>query len=180
MTTFSLWWLLYGGVRGALIVGVPLGLVPLIVGCRRGQAKLGKIGFLATVAAGFALGAAAAVLVSLGVVIAVVKRRHGENTILPEQGPQPIKDSGSKPREIAEAQPSQWPTIRNGLLLMVASPAPVLVMFPFESGSEPWLAELATYVVAVPMFLVGVVLLVAGVISSFGRNGGSKCSFPGG
>jgi hypothetical protein len=62
------WWVAFGfgAVAGSLIVGVLLGLIPLVLGRYLGQTKLGQLGFLISVVAGFIAGILGAVPVALG------------------------------------------------------------------------------------------------------------------
>ena len=72
--------------------------------------------------------------------------------------------------EISQAQGSQWPKARNGLLLIAAGIALGGALLPYENPRDASLAGLAITFVAIPMFLAGVGLLIAGVISSFGKG----------
>ena len=68
------WWVGFGLglVGGSLLVGVLLGLIPLVVGQLVGQARLGRIGFVATVVASFIGGVILGVPASLSLVLAVL------------------------------------------------------------------------------------------------------------
>ena len=151
VTPFWAVWLFGGGVHG-VVVGIPLGLIPLFFGLRLGRPKLGTIGCVATVAAGFIYGAFGAVVVSLAFVIVFVSGLPKLQTFL-------------------QAQRRPWPMMRNGLLLIAAGFALAGVLLPYENPRDASLAGYAITILAIPMFLGGVGLLIVGVISSFTRKG---------
>ena len=76
MSDPTAWWVGFsiGAVVGSLLVGVLLGLVPLILGQYVGEAKFGRLGFLLSVVAGFIAGAIGAVPVSIGFAVAIILR----------------------------------------------------------------------------------------------------------
>lgn len=76
------WWIgfAFGVVGGSLIVGALLGLIPLVLGQYLGQTKLGRLGFLASVLAGFIAGIFGAVPVSLGFATTVYTRWRRSRT----------------------------------------------------------------------------------------------------
>jgi hypothetical protein len=78
------WWLafVFGLVAGSLLVGVLLGLIPLILGRYLGQTKLGQLGFLISVVAGFIAGILGALPVALGFTGTIFARwRRGRNSV---------------------------------------------------------------------------------------------------
>jgi uncharacterized membrane protein len=68
------WWVGFGLglVGGSLLVGVLLGLIPIVVGQLVAQTKLGRVGFVVTVLASFVGGVVLAVPASLAFVVAVL------------------------------------------------------------------------------------------------------------
>jgi hypothetical protein len=84
------WWVSFaiGAVGGALLVGVLLGLIPLVLGRYLGQTRLGQLGFLMSVAAGFLAGVIGAVPVALGFATTIYARwRRTRNTSQSPPGP---------------------------------------------------------------------------------------------
>jgi hypothetical protein len=78
------WWVgfVFGAVGASLIVGVFLGLIPLVLGRYLGQTRLGQLGFLTAVAAGFIAGVFGAAPVALGFAGTIYAAwRRGRNTM---------------------------------------------------------------------------------------------------
>jgi fructose-specific phosphotransferase system IIC component len=79
------WWLAFvvGMVAGSLLVGVLLGLIPLILGRYLGQTRLGQLGFLISVVAGFIAGILGALPVAVGFAGTIfVRWRRSRNAIV--------------------------------------------------------------------------------------------------
>lgn len=63
-----------GGIGASLIVGALLGLIPFVLGQSVAQVRLGRVGFFATLGAGFVGGIILALPTSLGFSIALIVR----------------------------------------------------------------------------------------------------------
>jgi hypothetical protein len=74
----------FGAISASLMVGALLGLIPLILGQSIAQVRLGRVGFFATLGAGFVGGILLALPVSLGFSIALIIRwRRAKSAIDP-------------------------------------------------------------------------------------------------
>ncbi|MBK8303060.1 MAG: hypothetical protein WBC19_07980 [Pyrinomonadaceae bacterium] len=73
-------------IIGQIIIGALLGLIPLFVGRSRGNARLGKYGFLATLIAGL-LSPLAAIIAAVISVWMIVKKTAASNNGSKESDP---------------------------------------------------------------------------------------------
>jgi hypothetical protein len=79
------WWIgfVFGAIGASLMVGALLGLIPLVLGKHLDQPKLGRVGFLASVAGGFLAGVFGALPVSLAFVVTIfVRWKRGRKATL--------------------------------------------------------------------------------------------------
>ncbi|MBK7392384.1 MAG: hypothetical protein IPI64_03660 [Chloracidobacterium sp.] len=73
-------------IIGQIIIGILLGLIPFFVGRSRGNARLGKYGFLATLIAGL-LSPLAAIIAAVISVWMIVKKTAASNNDSKESDP---------------------------------------------------------------------------------------------
>jgi hypothetical protein len=80
------WWtgFVFGAIGASLMVGALLGLLPLVLGKHLDQPKLGRIGFLASVAGGFLAGVFGALPLSLAFVVTIFGRWRRGRKATPE------------------------------------------------------------------------------------------------